>query len=93
MYYQSLNGESIKVNFETALKKGLADDGGLYFPENIIPLDSDFIKNIENYSNIELGLKVIKQFIGKTIKETDLIEILSKTIDFDFPLIELEKNL
>ena len=93
MYYQSLNGESTKVNFETALKKGLADDGGLYFPDNIIPLDSDFIKNIENYSNIEIGLKVIKQFVGTTIKETDLKEILSKTIDFNFPLIELEKNI
>ena len=52
MYYRSLNGKSKKVNFETAVKNGLAKDGGLYFPENVKPLDSNFIKNIGNYSNL-----------------------------------------
>ena len=93
MYYRSLNGKSKKVNFEEAVKNGLANDGGLYFPENIKPLDSNFIKDIGNYSNFEIGYKVIKQFIGDTINESDLKEILSKTIDFNFPVVKLEKNI
>ena len=93
MYYRSLNGKSKKVNFETAVKNGLAKDGGLYFPENIKPLDSNFIKNIGNYSNFEIGYKVIKQFIGDSINKNDLKEILSKTIDFNFPVVKLEKNI
>jgi threonine synthase len=93
MYYRSLNGKSKKVNFETAVKNGLAKDGGLYFPENIKPLDSNFIKNIGNYSNFEIGYKVIKQFIGESINKNDLKEILSKTIDFNFPVVKLEKNI
>ena len=93
MYYRSLNGKSKKVNFEEAVKNGLANDGGLYFPENIKPLDSNFIKNIAKYSNFEIGYKVIKQFIGDSINKNDLKEILSKTIDFNFPVVKLEKNI
>ena len=93
MYYRSLNGKSKKVNFETAVKNGLAKDGGLYFPENVKPLDSNFIKNIGNYSNFEIGYKVINQFIGDSINKSDLKEILSKTIDFNFPVVKLEKNI
>ena len=33
MLYRSLNKESQSVNFETALKNGLAKDGGLFYPE------------------------------------------------------------
>jgi threonine synthase len=93
MYYRSLNGKSKKVNFEEAVKNGLANDGGLYFPENIKTLDSNFIKDIGNYSNFEIGYKVTKQFIGDSINESDLKEILSKTIDFNFPVVKLEKNI
>ena len=93
MYYRSLKGKSKKVNFETAVKNGLAKDGGLYFPENVKPLDSNFIKNIGNYSNFEIGYKVINQFIGDSINKNDLKEILSKTIDFNFPVVKLEKNI
>ena len=48
MLFKSLNKISKKVNFETAVKKGLADDGGLYFPEYIRPLKKSFIENLEN---------------------------------------------
>ena len=93
MYYRSLNGHSSKVNFETAVKKGLADDGGLFFPETITPLGMDFIENIEKYSDIEIAFEVIKQFVGDSINESDLKNIILNTIDFDFPLINLEKNI
>ena len=93
MFYRSLNGHNKKVNFETALKKGLAEDGGLFFPEKIKPLKSNFIDNLENYSDIDIAHEVIKQFIGNSINEEDLKEILSNTIDFDFPLIDLGNNI
>jgi len=93
MFYRSLNGHYKKVNFETALKKGLAEDGGLFFPEKIKPLKSNFIDNLENYSDIDIAYEVIKQFIGNSINEEDLKEILSNTIDFDFPLIDLGNNI
>ena len=35
MFYRSLKSSSKLVNFEEAVKKGLAEDGGLFFPQKI----------------------------------------------------------
>ena len=93
MLYRSLNKESNSVNFETALKNGLAKDGGLFYPEKIQKLDKSFLENLHNYSNIDIAFQVIKQFIGDEINEKDLKEIIKNTIDFDFPLIDIENNI
>ena len=93
MLYRSLNKESNSVNFETALKNGLAKDGGLFYPEKIQKLDKSFLENLHNYSNINIAFQVIKQFIGDEINEKDLKEIIKNTIDFDFPLIDIENNI
>ena len=93
MLYRSLNGHHKKVNFETAVKNGLAEDGGLFFPDKISPINNEFINNLDKYSNIDIAYEVIKQFIGESINEKDLKEILSNTIDFDFPLIDLGNNI
>ena len=93
MLYRSLNNESQSVNFETALKNGLAKDGGLFYPEKIKKLDKSFLENLHNYSNIDIAFQVIKQFIGDEINEKDLKVIIKNTIDFDFPLIEIENNI
>ena len=93
MLYRSLNGHHKKVNFETAVKNGLAEDGGLFFPEKISPINNEFINNLDKYSNIDIAYEVIKQFIGDSINEKKLKEILSNTIDFDFPLIDLGNNI
>ena len=57
MLYKSLNKISKKVNFETAVKNGLAGDGGLYFPENIKPLGNNFYQKIIKKSNFNLLIK------------------------------------
>ena len=93
MLYKSLGSSNEFVNFEVALKKGLADDGSLFFPKNIKKLDHRFIQNLENYSDLDIAYKIIKPFVGSTISEINLKNILNNTIDFNFPLIELEKNL
>ena len=93
MLYRSLNKKSDHVNFEKAIKLGLASDGGLFFPTTISPIKKDFIDKIEDYSNIEIAYQVLKQFVGNTISELDLKNIIESTIDFDFPLVKLEDNI
>ena len=93
MLYKSLNEKSDLVNFEKAIKLGLASDGGLFFPTTISPIKKDFIDKIEDYSNIEIAYQVLKQFVGNTISELDLKNIIENAIDFDFPLVKLEDNI
>ncbi|MCQ0112673.1 threonine synthase [Zhouia amylolytica] len=93
MNYYSLNKKAPKVSFKEAVIKGLAPDKGLYFPEKITPLSSDFISNIENYSNEEIAFEVIKQFVGDDIPQTALQEIINETLCFDFPIEKVEENV
>ena len=93
MLYKSLNKISKKVNFETAVKKGLADDGGLYFPENIKPLGNNFYQKITEKSNHQIAFEVINQFIGDSIDKNNIDQIIKNTLTFDFPLIKIKKNI
>ena len=93
MNYQSLNHKAPTVSFQEAVINGIAPDRGLYFPENMNPLPKEFFENIESYSNNEIAYELIKQFIGDEIPEKDLKAIIADTLNFEFPLIEIEKNV
>ncbi|HLA54798.1 MAG TPA: threonine synthase [Flavobacterium sp.] len=93
MKYYSLHHNSPKVSFEEAVVKGLAPDKGLYFPESIMPLPNNFFKNIENLSHTEIAYEAIRQFVGDEIPETELKQIISEALSFDFPLAEVEKDI
>lgn len=93
MHYKSLNNQSPNVSFEEAVILGLSPDKGLYFPEEINPLPDSFFDKIETLTNVEIAYEAIKQFVGKEIPENDLKQILSETLNFDFPLTKVEENI
>ncbi|SHM85506.1 threonine synthase [Polaribacter sp. KT 15] len=93
MNYYSLHHKSPKSTFKNAVVQGLAKDRGIYFPDNITPLSSDFIENISDYSNHEIAYEVIKQFVGDEIPTEKLKEIIANTVSFDFPLVKVDKNI
>ncbi|CAL2087001.1 threonine synthase [Tenacibaculum sp. 190524A05c] len=93
MNYFSLNQQSKAVSFKEAVINGLAPDRGLYFPENISPLPEEFITNIDKYSNEEIAFEAVKQFVGDEIPESTLKEIVSETIDFEFPVVKVQENI
>jgi threonine synthase len=93
MQYFSLHHNSPKVSFQEAVINGLAPDKGLYFPETIALLNKTFFDNIENLSNSEIGFEAIKQFIDGEIPDAELQRIIEETLSFDFPLIEIEKDI
>ena len=93
MNYYSLHHKSPKTTFKNAVVQGLAKDRGIYFPERITPLSDDFIQNITKYSNHEIAYQVIEQFIGDEIPSEQLRNIITETISFDFPLVNIDDNI
>ena len=93
MQYYSLNNKAPKASFETAVRKGLAPDKGLYFPEKITPLDSSFFENLEQFSNSEIAFQAIKQFVGSEIPESELKNIVKETLNFEFPIVAIENHI
>ncbi|MEN8124833.1 MAG: threonine synthase [Bacteroidota bacterium] len=93
MNYYSLHHKTPNVTFQEAVIKGIAPDKGLYFPDKIDPLPKEFFDNIDKYSKNEIAFRLISQFVGDEIPETDLKEIIADTLNFDFPLVEIEKDI
>jgi len=93
MNYYSLNHIAPNTTFENAVIKGLAPDRGLYFPESITPLKASFFETIETLSNETIAFEAIKQFISPEIPEDVLKTIVSETLSFDFPVVNLTESI
>ena len=92
MNYFSLNHKAPTVNFEEATVNGIAPDKGLYFPESLIPLDKLMLETIEFMSNEQIAYEVIRQFVNESIPKKELHKIVEETLNFDFPLIQLDER-
>lgn len=93
MNYYSLNKQAPSVPFDEAVIRGIAPDKGLYFPERIPQLPASFFETIETLSKEEIAFQVMKPFIGDTIDDISLKEIVADVLSFDFPLVEIEDNV
>lgn len=63
MYYVSTRGNSEKVYSATAIKKGIANDGGLFMPERIPEIDTEFLKELMPISYSERAVKILSLFL------------------------------
>ena len=93
MKYYSTNKKSPLVDFKEATINGQAPDKGLYFPEKIPVIDKDLIANIEKYSNEEIAFRVIAPYVGESIANDKLMQIVKETISFPIPLIKLNESV
>ena len=93
MKYYSTNKKSPVVDFKEAAIKGQAPDKGLYFPEKIPQVERNLIDNIESISNEEVAFRVIKPFVGNTIAEEKLYQIVSETLNFPIPLVQISEHI
>lgn len=82
-----------KANFQSAVFLGLADNGGLFMPEQIPVLPSEFFEKLPNLSFSELAFEVCKNLIGDEIDSNSLKEICHSAFDFEAPLISLHDQL
>ncbi len=93
MQFYSLNNQSPKVSFKEAVVRGIAPDRGLYFPEKITPLPDDFFENITALSEHKIAFKAVKQFVGDTLSDLELQQIIKEVLDFNLPLVSIDTNL
>lgn len=93
MQFYSLNKQSPDVNFKDATINGQAPDKGLYFPHEIPQAKKEMIDTIESISNEEIAFEVIKPYVGDTIAENELHRIVSETVNFPIPLVNVNGSI
>jgi threonine synthase len=93
MLFYNLNNPLEKVDFRTATIQGLGSGKGLFFPEKIPVYPAGWINNLGDYSNAEIAWTVMKEYVGDSIPEKILKQIVAETIAFDIPLVPVSDNV
>ena len=93
MEYYSLGKKSPNVSFKTAAITGQAPDKGLYFPTTIPQFTKEQIERFKTLDKASLAFEVMRPYVAGTIDNASLQQICKETIDFDFPLVPITKEI
>ena len=93
MIYYSTNKKAPVATLEKAVVKGLAEDRGLYMPEQIRQLPKEFFDNIQDISFQELSYQVADAFFGEDVDAESLKRIVYDTLSFDCPVERVTDNI
>ena len=93
MNYYSTNGKAPIADLRKAVVKGLAEDRGLYMPEEIKILPKIFFDNIQDMSFQQIAYNVASAFFGDDVDLDALQDIVYDTLSFDCPVVKVEDNI
>lgn len=93
MKLYSTNNKDLRVPFKEAVFNSLPADKGLYMPEYIPVLDSEFISNLGKYSLPEIAFYVARTILNGAIPDDDLQAIVNDAINFEAPVVEISEGI
>lgn len=77
--YVSTRGPGPELGFLDVMMAGMAPDGGLYLPTEWPALNPSLLDHMAGLSYPEIAFHVIRPFVGGTIPDDTLIQILNDT--------------
>ena len=93
MNYYSTNGKAPIADLQKAVVKGLAEDRGLYMPEEIKILPKVFFENISEMTFQQIAYTVASAFFGEDVDQDALQDIVYDTLSFDCPVVKVKDNI
>ncbi|MBR1389797.1 MAG: threonine synthase [Prevotella sp.] len=93
MQYYSTNGKAPIADLHKAVVKGLAEDRGLYMPQEIKKLPKAFFDNIQEMSFQQIAYNVASAFFGEDVDLDALQDIVYDTLSFDCPVVNVKDNI
>jgi threonine synthase len=93
MKYYSTNNRSLKKSLKEAVIQGLAEDNGLFMPDNIPIIKGSLLRDMQRMSFQEISLIIAKSFIGTDVPSAELEQITLDAINFDTPLVHLHDRI
>ncbi|HKI44957.1 MAG TPA: threonine synthase [Balneolales bacterium] len=93
MRFLSTNNKNQPVSFYEAVLQGLADDGGLYMPENIPQLSDEFWQGVADLSFKEIAFNAARPFVRDELNDIELQAVIDDAFSFDAPLIPLDDKI
>ncbi len=92
MKLYSTGNKDLRIDFKQAVFNSMPSDKGLYMPLEIPVLSEDFIENLANYSLQEIAYEIASALLKNNIPLIDLKRIVEDAINFDAPVLALNKD-
>ncbi len=86
MLYYSTNKQAARVSFKDALLKGLAEDGGLYMPEQIPAVSLSEISAMKGLPYTEIAYRVTRKYLADEIPDSELRRLINDAYNYKVPL-------
>ncbi|MFG1690602.1 threonine synthase [Gemmatimonadota bacterium] len=93
MRLASTNGQAADTDLRTALFRGLAPDGGLYLPRELLQLPREVIGQLPGASWIEVATVLGTHLLGNDLDKNELSGIIQEALDFPIPLVRLGERV
>lgn len=93
MNYYSTNGKAPIADLQKAVVKGLAEDRGLYMPEEIYKLPKAFIDDMPTMAFRDIAYNVAQNFFGDDVDGDALQDLVYDTLSFDCPVVKVTDNI
>ena len=93
MKYYSTNGQAPVADLRKAVVKGLAEDRGLYMPEEIHKLPKAFLNDMPQMRFQDIAFNVASAFFGDDVDLDSLQDLVYDTLQFDCPVVKVSKNI
>ncbi len=93
MNYYSTNHQAPVADLKKAVVKGLAEDRGLYMPEEIHRLPKAFIADMPKMRFQDIAFNVAASFFGDDIDYDGLQDLVYDTLRFDCPVVKVKDNI
>lgn len=93
MLYYSTNKKVSGVHLSDVVIKGLAEDKGLFMPDEIPVLPEKFFQNINKMTFQDMAYSVAYMLFGEDVHANVLKMIVNDTLSFDVPLVKVTDNI
>ena len=93
MKFYSTNRHSPEITFLSAAEQGLAPDGGLYMPDEILPVDLPFQEKSADVTLPEVAKICSYPFLDDDLTASETDRLIDDAINFEAPLVQLDENL
>ncbi len=91
--FLSTSGQAPEVTLVEAVRRGLAPDGGLYFPVELQPLPASFLARLGGMELAESASRVAEHILGSALDSAVLGDLVADALDFPIPLVRLTDNV
>ncbi|OGF64377.1 MAG: threonine synthase [Candidatus Fischerbacteria bacterium RBG_13_37_8] len=89
----STNNKNHHVTFADAIMKGMAEDNGLFMPEEIPLLPQNFFSTLHTLPFEEIAFQVSEKFLSDDFSASELRHMIDHALNFKIPLVKLSENL